>query len=66
MYIIFAAALACLLGRLIWKELGRTALSRPVRAGLTALGVVVSAALVFWGAVYLSIRLFQWNDPITW
>lgn len=66
MYVILGAVLVYLLGRLVWKGLGRTGLSHPARAGLTALGVAAGAALVFWGSVYLSIYLFQWNDPITW
>lgn len=66
MYILFAAALACLLGRLIWKGLGRTALSRPLRAVLTLAGAVLAAALVYWGLLYLSVLLFLWNDPVTW
>lgn len=66
MYFVPEIALVCLVGWLMWKGLGRTGLSSPVRAGLTMLGVVVSAALVFWGGICLSIYLFQRNDPITW
>ena len=66
MYLILIPALACLLGRLIWKGLGRTGLSRPLRVALTLAGAVLGSALIYWGGIYLSILLFQWNDPATW
>jgi len=66
MYIVVAMVPACLLGWLFWKLLGRTGLSRALRVALTLVGAALIASFVFWGGIYLSILMFQWNDPITW
>jgi len=66
MYLVFAPALACLLGWLIWKGLGRTSLPRPLCIALTLAGGVLGTALIYLGEICLSIFLFQWNDPVTW
>ena len=66
MYIIWPLALACLMGGLIWTGLDRAGLSRLPRAVLALLGAAAVSALVYWGGIYLSIFLFQWNDPVTW
>ena len=66
MYLIFVPVLACMLGRLIWTGLCRTGLPRSLRVALTLAGAVLGSALIYWGGIYLSVLLFQWNDPITW
>ena len=65
MYVILIFALACLLGWLLWRRLCRTHLLPFLRALLTLLCIVVSYIVLFWISIYISIHLFQMNDPIS-
>lgn len=66
MYIIPIFALACLLGRLIWKGLGKTALPLWVRVALTVLAAAACFAALYCLSLYLGILLFFWRDRPTW
>lgn len=65
MYIILIFILSCLLGWVIWRGLRRTKLPPIVCALLAMLCIVLIFIILFWISVYVSVLLFQLNDPVS-
>ena len=51
---------------LTWRGLTQVSLSALLKAWLVMLVGILTAVILFWGIVYISIILFQLNDPIGW
>lgn len=66
MYLILMFILSCLLGWVIWHRLCRTRIPAFLRLILALLAAALIFVALFWISVYVSIYLFQLNDPISW
>ncbi len=64
MYIVLFFALTCLSGWLIWRRLCRTRLPGVVCVFLELIGAALVFSAFFWISIYISIYLFQLNDPV--
>ena len=62
MYVIPIFALACLLGWLVWRGLGKTALPKAARAVLTVLAAALGFLALYCLSLYLSVLLYFWKD----
>lgn len=65
MHIILIFILSCLLDWVIWRGLRRTKLPPIVCALLAMLCIVLIFIILFWIGVYVSVLLFQLNDPVS-